>query len=207
MSMIMNILNSARKTAIATMACTYMIGSPATATYYGDWDVYSDAGTYAPVALGDNIQINACSSTLFNINNSAQSYSICDLPSLDKFRLYWYNYEPNMGVQYMQSYIGTDAVNGTTPMFATGAGTFFSTQSTYYIGLYLIAEAESYIDLPGGGQAYTGNGTLGDFRWSNAFNVTAAAVSEPTALLLLFPGLVYIARRQRRKLRTVTVSS
>lgn len=201
-SIVKSALSRTKSSLLAALAGICALSAPASATYYGDWDVYSDAGTYAPVAYGDNIQFNACSSTLFNVNNNSQSYSICDLPSMNKFRLYWYQYEPDMGVRYMASYIGSNAVNGLTPIFATGAGTYFPIQSTYYIGLYLIAEAESYIDLPDGGQAYTGDGTLGDFRWSNAFNVTAPApVSEPAALLLLLPALAYMARRQRRQKR------
>ncbi|MEX0297970.1 MAG: hypothetical protein AB3N28_02790, partial [Kordiimonas sp.] len=141
--MITSYISKIGKIASVAIASLCMSTTSAHATYYGDWDVYSDAGTYAPVAYGDDIQFNACSSTLFNVNNST-SYSICDLPSLDKFRLFWYQYEPSMGVRHMASYVGSEAVNGVTPLFATGSGTFFPVQSTYYIGLYLIAEADSY---------------------------------------------------------------
>lgn len=193
--MIRNALKKSKASLLAACTGIFMLTSPTYAT--GDWALFSDAGTYAPVVYGTDMQFNACASTISNVNNSAQSYSICDLPSVSKFRLYWYRWEANLGMSYMRSYDGANAASGLTPLFATGAGTFFPIESTYYIGLYLIAEAQSYIDLPGGGQAYTGDGTLSSFRWSNAFDVP-----EPSAFLLMLPGLAFIARRQRRKFKT-----
>lgn len=184
-----------------------VISSSAAATFQSNpsngWSLSSDAGFYSPVAHGEDLQLSACNSRL---SNNSSSFSICDLPSVDSFRLYWYRYEPTLGASLMALYdnAGTNtnpaASEGLAPVFSTGLNSFFPIQSSnYLIGLYLVAEANAVIDLPNGDQANLGS-TISAFAWSNYFAITEAVpVSEPLAALILFPGLLMIARRQRQR--------
>ncbi len=185
----------------------------ASATYnYGDWDVSADAGTYGPIALGDTITLDACGSTYFNYYSQGQSHSLCSLSSLTKFTLTWKAKIGNTWSHITQTYSGNDTADGLQVTVNTGSGTFFSSVGTYMIGLYVTADNNSYVYLPGGGYGFSndnggydpGNQSL---DWSGSFAINeATSVPEPAAALLLLPGMILIARRERRRRKTKIIA-
>ncbi len=203
-----------RALAATAFALGGLLAAPsASATYnhnYGDWDVSADPGTYSPISLGDTITLDACGSVYFNYNNSNQSVSLCDLSSLSSFSLTWKAKIGNTWSHITQTYSGSNAVNGLNVTVNTGSGTFFNQAGTYMIGLYVTVNNNSWVQLPGGSWGFSndnggydpGNQSL---AWSSSFAINpASSVPEPMAALLLAPGLVLIARRERRRRRERT---
>lgn len=177
------------------------VGAQATYNYRG-WDVNSDAGTYGPVALGEDIELDACGSTFFNYYNQSQSHSLCSLTDLTDFALVWKAYS-NGSWAYLGVYSGSSAADGLNVTQSTGAGTFFDEVGTYYIGLYVVVSNYTYVPLPGGGSGYTAYYGNRDFDWSASFQITEATpVPEPAPLLLLIPAIAWIARRERKRVKS-----
>eukprot|EP00657_Telonema_sp_P-1_P002762 TRINITY_DN1640_c0_g1_i13.p1 TRINITY_DN1640_c0_g1~~TRINITY_DN1640_c0_g1_i13.p1 ORF type:complete len:213 (-),score=9.64 TRINITY_DN1640_c0_g1_i13:446-1084(-) len=189
--------------------------SGAQATYnYNYFDVMADAGTYGPISLGEDITLDACGSTFHRADGNSQSYSLCDLSNLTQFTLTWKAWTGNQWT-YLGTYSGNSAEDGLSVDVSTGAGTFFSEVGTYYIGLYAYVNSDTYVALPSGSWGATGNdsdlaydgSTNYSFDWSSSFAITeAASVPEPAAAFLLLPGIILMARRERRRKRQATVA-
>lgn len=191
-----------------SMLAALFVSNAAQATY-PNGDAIADAGTYSPIVLGENITLNACGSTF-------AGYSICNLPSTNKFGIEWFILKKNEQYNYdewLKQYTfhqGQVAPNLEMTL-ATGEGAdVFITPGTYFIGLHLISYGDT-IALPGGGYAQGGDS---DWSWSGTFTVSEgggspvtppSSVPEPMSALLLIPGLAFMARRSRRKTASATV--
>ncbi|WP_262689479.1 hypothetical protein [Kordiimonas aestuarii] len=185
------------------------ISFSAAATYnYNYFDVLADPGTYGPISLGDDINLNACGSTFHRADGSSESYSICDLSNLQDFTLGWVAYSED-SYQILSWYEGSNVANGLETTVSTGTGTFFSDVGNYLIGLYVAVAGDTYVPLPYGSYGATGNDTDlaydGSTNTSGGFSNTFAVsevytpVPEPMAALMLLPGFILIARRERRR--------
>lgn len=160
-----------------------LMSAPANATYY--WDVTADAGSFAPVALGDDITLDACSSRLTVANNpSGAGTSICNLTNISYFSVNWFaknittgafswltgglgsNQSPNL---YSLAN-GTAAANRQTTT-STGSGTFFDSVGTYAVGVY-VASTTTYTNFT---ESISNGGT--------PYNYTAAFGSDFTSSL------------------------
>ncbi len=121
--------------------------------------------------------------------------------------------------------VGTAATNRQTTT-STGAGTFFNSAGTYAIGVYVAGtrnanqfftettssstSSSTFLDTGRFGpdyaaslsDAFNNNGTLNDGAvYGVDFTITApVSVPEPMQLLMLFPALLLIARRERKRL-------
>ncbi|WP_020399312.1 hypothetical protein [Kordiimonas gwangyangensis] len=178
------------------------LAAPANATYVPQGALTADAGTYAPVSLGTSITLDACGSTF-------AGYSICDLPSTNKFGIEWFikRQEDAGWTNWLQQYTyhQGDVAPNLQKTIATGAGTVIDVPGTYFISLHVISYGD-VIALPGGGYARGGASKWDDsmtFTVGNSPIVTppTSPVPEPMAALLLLPGIVMIARRERRRRR------
>jgi hypothetical protein len=196
-----------KKLAFVSLAVGFAaaITAPSNATY-PQGTLTADAGTYAPVSLGTSITLNACGSTF-------AGFSICDLPSTNKFGIEWFikRQEDAGWTNWLQQYTyhqGAVAPN-LQKTIATGAGTVIDIPGTYFISLHVISYGD-VIALPGGGYARGGTSKWDDsltFTVSNAAPVTPpSSVPEPLAALLLLPGFALIARRERRRRRQAAIA-
>jgi len=207
----LNMFGVSKLLPIATVLLAGLFSTSAQATYHYWLDVGAEAGTYSPIALGDNLELDACGSSvhhyLFYYDNSRPQFGLCDLADLTDFTLTW-TAEFSGNIVTLGTYSGAAAINGLNPSFTTGAGTFFNAVGNYVLGLYLdIPDGNASINLPDG---YTGSGgsdagyISGQSYQRNAdynetsISITAASVPEPAAALLLLPALLMIARRQRK---------
>lgn len=147
---------------IATVALFAISGnmlapSGASATYSTYWaDITADAGSFAPVALGESISLNACGSTM-HLTGSLISYgnSVCNLNNIGQYSVNWFAKNITAGTfSWLTGGFGTDdnlslasvpdgtaAANSVTTT-GTGSGTFFDTVGTYAIGV-LVATTQS----------------------------------------------------------------
>ena len=197
-----------KKLAVFSLAVGFagVLAAPANATYVPQGQLTADAGTYAPVSLGTSITLDACGSTF-------AGYSICDLPSTNKFGIEWFIKRQENGgwTNWLQQYTyhqGAVAPN-LQKTIATGAGTVIDVPGTYFISLHVISYND-FIALPGGGYARGGSEKWDDsmtFTVSNSPVTPPPSVPEPMAALLLLPGLVMIARRERRRRRKVAATA
>jgi hypothetical protein len=201
---------SAKKAAVRAFAGVTLAWAASTsaAATYNYFDVMADPGTYGTIALGEDISLNACGSTFHRADGSPESYSLCQLSDLTEFSLTWVGWHDGDWTS-LGYYSGNNADDGVGVDVSTGDGTFFSEVGTYYIGLYLQVEGDTYVPLPGGGWGRTGNdndladdgSTNFSYAWSSAFSIEEAVTSvpEPLGALLLLPGFAYLARRERRR--------
>ncbi|PCI63794.1 MAG: hypothetical protein COB37_04190 [Kordiimonadales bacterium] len=209
--------------AAAVAVCT---SASANATHNFYVDVQSDAGTYDPIALGEDLTLDACGSTVHRASAtlpSLPSYGLCDFTDLSDFELTWQISFESVTTT-LASYSGNSVVNGLAPTFATGAGSLFASAGSYIISLIVdIPDSNAWISLPDGrwarggcdaginidGVQYGGTGcTSSTSPNSNGFRntgfasttlvVNAVSVPEPSSALLLLPALALIIRRQRR---------
>ena len=200
--------------------------SQATFDFY--FDVLAEQGTYAPIALGEDLTVDACGSTLHRAThtpNSQPSYGFCTLSdtALENFEFTW-TISQNGVTSTLAEYTGSNAVHGLTPTFTTGVGTLISQVGNYTIGL-LIHTPEYWNDVvlpdgnvtrawcdpgvniggvhygpPGTGCSTSGYTTNGyrNTSYTEASLAVTAAVPEPEAALLLIPALLVAARRRRK---------
>ncbi len=221
------IVNLSKLITSATVA-GLMISASAQATYTTYWDVEADAGSYGPLALGDDIQLDACGSNIQNVQNRAQQFSLCSLTNLSIFSVNWFAKNTTTNAfTWLTTAIASpanasfgNAVTNLNLTTSTGAGSFFSSVGTYAIGVYVAAVNNANYSTPplptvvSGNfgndwtnsfyTAYTQNGNLNNgSAWSANFTINEAVVTvpEPAALLTLIPGLALIALRERRRRR------
>ena len=209
---------------IAVTSLTLSVGANATYNNYNSyWDVEADAGSYGPIALGEDIELNACASKIKNVQYSYISYSICDVVDTSNLSVNWFAYNDTTNafswltgnVNIYNPTYGNANTNNVLSI-ATGAGTFFNTVGSYTVGLYLAARNNTNLTINGftanfGGDwtssfstAYYNNGTLNNGKdYASSFAIEEAepvvSVPEPQSLLLLLPALALIAGRQRRR--------
>lgn len=179
-------------------------------------DVSADAGSYSPVALGENIQLNGCGSQVWAASGTP-TFGWCDLTDYTEFSLEWgvWSYtNSHWSYTTIATYEDGAVAGGLTAVASTGVGTAFNAAGSYYIALYTQVTSsiydlgkDVYVTLPGGLVRYPGgdeelasDGST-NYAYDYAFiQVTDAVdVPEPLGALLLFPGLFYIASRQRKR--------
>lgn len=181
------------------------MSAPSSATYPSG-AVISDPGTYSPISLGSDIVLDACGS-------SFAGYSLCDLPSTNKFGIEWFILRRNTQYNYDEwlaqyTYHQSQVEPNLQKTIGTGSGTVIDTAGTYFIGLHVISYGDT-IALPGGGYAWGG---ASDWKWSGYFTVSEAPVTppspvpEPLAAFLLLPGFALLARRERRRRHTAATA-
>jgi len=164
-----------------------MIGQAAhAATVIGTLE--ADAGTYTPVALGDDVTLSACGSIFDGVVPDID-YSLCDAATVGDIAFSW-------TVTNLTTF-ASDVFSGSEVVLSSGGiGDLFDVAGSYFIDLSVSALINP-ISLTGGDFGLLLGGVTTDTA-SAVFEVTAS-VPEPAAALLLLPALVYIGRRQRRK--------
>ncbi len=178
-------------------------------------DVLADPGTYDPVALGEDIQLDGCGSLVWAASGTS-SFNWCELTDYTEFSLSWavWDYDNDSWTTFA-SYVDDAVEQGLTAVASTGVGTPFASAGQYYIGLYAQVTSSAYylgqdvsVTLPGGLIRYPGSDSSlaydGSTNYSLAWTsitITDAVTSvpEPMAALLLVPGMIYVARRERRR--------
>lgn len=206
----------------ALFAASAMIAAPgASATYYY-FDIYSDAGSYDPLVLGEDLELDGCGSEIYRADyttHTAPVYGLCDLTDYSIYSISW-ELTFNNVTSTLASFVGSAVSNGLTQTIATGANTLISQAGTYTVGLWVEFESNSYFTTPEPywvGNHYTSTGRTGndsgyipsqsglrntDYS-SSSFTVSAppSSVPEPSSILVLLGGLALVARRERKKLQ------
>lgn len=190
-------------------------------------DLLADAGSYSnPVSLGTGVQLNGCG-TVVHAQSGTNTYGLCETGmDLTEFTLTWKaslnpyasGWSPDSADwTTIQSFTGADVLAGATMVAATGTGTAFATAGTYVVGLWVEMTSSQYylgqdvsVTLPGGIIRYPGGDgwltNVGNSNYSfslSSVTLTAAPVPEPLSALLLTGGLAYIARRERKRRKSV----
>ncbi len=219
---------------LLALACTAFMATAFTENADATFDFYIDikAGqaSYAPIALGEDLAVDACGSTIHRATHTTpaqNAFSLCELSAsaMENFELTWLVTHNNVTTT-LQTFTGTNAVNGLQTSFNTGSGTLLSQVGNYLIGIVVhIPEYWSNIVLPNGqvGQAWcdpgvnvggvhygpAGTGCSTSGYYTNGFRntsyaastvaVTAATVPEPASLGLIGVAIFAIARRRKTK--------
>lgn len=189
---------------------------------YEYYDVVSDVGTYDPLVLGEDLDLDACGSYVVNANDANETYGLCDFEdwSLDyDFTLIWtvtYNGQTSTIGQYSGQYTDSgasadgDASDGLQISVATGASTLFSAVGNYVIGLWVDMDDNDSIYLPNNSYQYTGSDGGTTNTWSqgdsglinidfSSVSLAATSVPEPAAAFLLAPAFFMIRRREQKR--------
>jgi len=209
------------KTGLASaMLC--FASTAAEATYYY-FDIKADVGSYDPIVLGEDLELDACGSDVHRATSTdtgTPTYGLCDFNNYSIFSIGW-EITFNGVTDTLAYFSGSSVANGLTYTAATGAGSLISQAGSYMIGLWVQFESNSSFTTPDpywvnshyGGHytstGYTGNdsgyiasqsGERNQDYDSVAFTVTdPVTVPEPAAALLLLPAMALIARRQRKR--------
>lgn len=224
MGMTVNIAKSLICATIVSLAASVS----AQATYNAYWDVEADAGSYGPLALGEDIELDGCGSNIQLVQNRALQFSLCNLTNLSIFSVNWFAKNTGTGAfTWLTSAIASpgsatfgNAATNLNLTTSTGSGSFFSSVGTYAIGIYVSAVNNASYSTPALPSVVTANfGSDWTNSWSNAFsqngdlnngaawssnftiNEPVVTVPEPESLFLLVPGLALIAARERRRRR------
>lgn len=180
---------------------------------YGE--VIADAGTYTPIALGDDLALDGCDS-VFDYNDNpnvvGQTVSLCNgVTDLTNFSFSWTLFQYFSATNTYQGLGFLPATGPLSTVTTGGMGDLIQTAGTYFLRLNItVSPVTTTFALPGGDVgAFNpqdpfffpgGNPDPNSDTKSSAFAliVTPAAVPEPAAALLLLPAVVYMARRQRK---------
>ncbi|MFC3050815.1 hypothetical protein [Kordiimonas pumila] len=201
-----------KSTCCAALVAFASIGAKATYHYY---DISADAGSYSPIVLGEDLQLDACGSDVHQAvavgYTSNEVYNICsEIPSYSIFGLRW-EITFNNVTQVIGEYLSHNMANGLSISVATGAGTLISQAGSYSIGLWVGFADNSSFSLPcyapysvgytgddsGYIQSQSGYRNL-DYDTASLSVTAPAAVPEPAAAFLLLPALIILSRRQRK---------
>jgi len=151
----------------------------------------ADAGTYAPIVIGGDVNISACDSVFAS---TAGDFNLCDAPTISFVNFAW---TITRGFGAFDSLVLTGANQDFT---SGGVGDFFSEVGTYFLNLDIDVSSNPFA-LPDGftGRILSATTADSDFSLQGIQIVNPVSVPEPGALLLLFPAMAYMARRQRRR--------
>ena len=170
-------------------------------------ELLADAGTYAPIALGDSVALDGCGS-VFDYNPSTSVtgtvVSLCNgVTDLSPFDFTWTVYDEEFSLLGYLDNVTATLTTGSIGDIITAAGTYFLSLNV------TLSPSSTTFALPGGS---TGGFQPSPFNTSpnsdTAFSGVAlivgpAAVPEPAAALLLLPALFMVARGERRRRRRV----
>ncbi len=217
--------NSSVKAAIIS-AAALMYTPEAHATFNYHIDVFSDAGTYDPITLGEDLTLDACGSTVHRNTTGGPSFGLCTLADVSAFTLTW-QVSQNGVTETLGTFEGANAAAGLNPTFSTGVGSLFTAPGNYLINLVLILDSSAFVTLPSGAVGLGGgdcgivhegvtyslpgcdpfavnqpqvNGIRDAGVGSTTLTVNPAAVPEPSAALLLLPALAVAVSRRRKML-------
>ncbi len=123
-------------------------------------DVLSDPGIYDPITLGEDLNIDACGTSILrgpvtaaNVA-TAERWSLCDITDVSAFELTYYVSESSTTAltpsNIIGSFSGTNVASGLAPTFATGLGTAFAAPGTYWISLVVTLPVGALVTIPGG---------------------------------------------------------
>lgn len=163
----------------------------------GDSTIYSDSATFA---LGEDVRLDGCFSRFLNVGASSGA-SLC-WP--DPFGDSTYATQSNIDWTLVNDATSASTTFGGTeiPLTTGGASDFINAVGSYTLTLVVTGLFGEFVSLspvghygiqPGGGFG-TATATITVTSGDGPF-----AVPEPSAVLLLFPALMMIGRRQRRK--------
>ncbi len=165
----------------------------------------ANVGNYSPVALGEDITLNACNST-FNVSGSSTTYSVCDIVETTGITYSWLLRDSVSGaVSFITNAAG---LAGSNFILSTGGlGDAIQTAGVYELSLNVVgSNAPFNITTAGGNVVATYDFSIPPFTPNSsstgfvvALTVNPAAVPEPEGLLLLLPALLYAGLRRRRK--------
>lgn len=169
---------------------------------FNDWDVNADAGTIAPVVLGDNVSLDACGSFLYGGSQYEDQANFCGanpVTNVQNISVNWFarnqttnaftwltgglGSDPNLDLSTIPF---TNTVGGSianlTATVATGAGTFFSAAGTYAIGVHIaVINDTSFAEyVTSGIDGYQGNWTYNS-RGDNLTSLSAAELQNGSA--------------------------
>lgn len=151
----------------------------------------ADAGTYEPIVIGGDVNISACGSIFAS---TLGDFNLCDAPTIGFVNFTW---TITKGFGTFENMVLT----GVSQSFSSGGvADFFADVGTYFLNLDVDVSSNPFA-LPGGFTGFIPSASTADsdFSLQGIQIVNPTSVPEPEALLLLFPAMVYIARRQRRK--------
>lgn len=186
---------------IALASAFTLSNTASAATIYGE--LLADAGTYAPIALGESVSLDGCGSvfdTNPDHNVTGTTTTLCNgVTNLTPFDFTWTVYDSGFNL--------LGYVDGVTSLMTTGGvGDVITAAGTYFLSLNVtLSPTSATFALPGGNTGGFQPSPLNvspnsDTAFSGvALIVTPAAVPEPAAALLLLPAVVYMARRQRKR--------
>lgn len=166
---------------------SFSISSGAHAQFF--WDVEANAGTFAPVVLGEDISLDACGSRLFVVGFSQFGTSLCNVVNQSLFSVNWFATNEDTGAFSWLTGGLTEADNNNLAGIpsggaaanlqtatSTGAGTFFNSVGTYSVGLYVSGTNNASLteSISNGGTPFNFNANFGpDFA-----NTLADATSQ-----------------------------
>lgn len=174
----------------AVIFCTLSFSAIANAqTAFGSLE--ADAGTYEPIVIGGDVNISACGSIF---NSTQGNFNLCDAPTVSFVNFTW---TITKGFGSFENMVLTGSDQSFT---SGGVADFFAEVGTYFLNLDIDVTSNPF-PLPGGftGLIPSASTADSDFSLQGIQIVNPTTVPEPEALLLLFPAMVYIARRQRRR--------
>lgn len=186
----MSPFKSVFKKSFIAIACAFGLSVAANAqTAFGSLE--ADAGEYAPIAIGDNVDVSACSS-FFNSSNFG-TFNLCDTPTINSISFTW------TVTRLFGAFDSITVTGATFSLPSGGAGDFFNVVGEYFLNLEVDALVNPF-DLPNGFTGrILGSTTDTDFAQNNIVITNPTSVPEPEALLILLPAMAYMARRQRRR--------
>lgn len=148
----------------------------------------ADAGTYAPFALGDDVALSACGST-FDGAFPVSTYNLCDSPTVSEVTFTWFIAQVSTSAVTVLTGPNLLLTSGGVADFINAAGAYVATLSV---------SATPTLSLTGGDMGFI----TGPTNDNDTVSFTVATVPEPSSALLLIPALFYVARRQRRVMKT-----
>lgn len=147
-----------------------------------DPELAAEAGVYDPVLLGEDFTLDGCASTF-------EGEALCNLTDTSEFELVWL-----LG--------GSEIGTGSSLLVQTGSGTLFDQTGNYQVTLQVrydgsLLGSGEFVNLISGGNLFLPGDVI--LTSLDTAIIRVFSVPEPAGLLLLAPGLAFIARRERKR--------